>query len=106
WFHSEGHPISGVLQVLAAWALHPGDNGGIKIGAPPVLAPLSFVGLGLMGVLACSWRFAPEQTVQSLDSARDKHGEARSRGGPSTAGAPALAVRLGQSEDERRSIKQ
>ncbi len=71
WFHSEGHPISGVIQVLAAWALRPGDAGGIKVGAPPVLAPMAFVGLGSMGVLACSWRFGPEHTVQSLDSARE-----------------------------------
>jgi hypothetical protein len=53
WFHSKGHPISGLLQVLTAWVLRPGDNGGIKMDAPPLLAPLSFVGLGSMGVLAC-----------------------------------------------------
>jgi len=70
WFHSDGHPLSGVLQVLAAWTLRPGANGGIKLGAPPVLAPLAFVGLGSMGVLACSWRFAPVQSVQALDSPR------------------------------------
>ena len=68
WFHSDGHPISGVLQVLKAWALRPGANGGIKLGTPPVLAPLAFLGFGSMGVLACSWRFPSEQAVQSLDS--------------------------------------
>jgi hypothetical protein len=61
WFHSKGHPVSGLLQVLAAWTLRPGDNGGIKMGAPPVLAPLSFVGLGSMGVIACSWHLPPER---------------------------------------------
>lgn len=60
WFHSDGHPVSGVLQVLGAWTLRPGSNGGVKPGAPPVLAPLAFVGLGSMGVLACSWRFPSE----------------------------------------------
>jgi hypothetical protein len=84
WFHSDGHPISGVFQVLAAWALRPGDAGGIKMGAPPVLAPLAFVGLGSMGMLACSWRFPSEQTVQSLDSARDTDREAPSKVGLST----------------------
>jgi len=62
WFHSDGHPVSGVLQVFGAWLLRPGASGGIKQGAPPVLAPLAFVGLGSMGVLACSWRFPPEQS--------------------------------------------
>jgi len=98
WFHSEGHPISGVLQVLAAWALRPGDAGGIKMGAPPVLAPLAFVGLGSMGVLACSWRFASEQTVQSLDPARDTHSEAPSKAARSIVSSPAL-IRSGRSKE-------
>jgi hypothetical protein len=62
WFHSDGHPVSGVLQVLGAWLLRPGADGGIKLGAPPVMAPLAFVGLGSMGILACSWRFPTEQS--------------------------------------------
>ena len=70
WFHSKGHPISGVLQVFAAWALRPGDSGGIKTGEPPVLAPLAFVGLGSMGVLACWW-LLPEQAVQSLSASAE-----------------------------------
>src|SRR6266851_518823 len=60
WFQSKGNHISEVFRVLATWALRPGDAGGIKIGTPPVLAPLAFVGLGSMGVLACSWRFPVE----------------------------------------------
>jgi hypothetical protein len=100
WFHSEGHPISRVLQVLAAWALRPGENGGIKPGAPPVLAPLAFVGLGSMGVLACSWRFPSEQAVQPERS------QAQSRATPSTTGSAALALPSGRSEDDRPSIKQ
>ena len=75
WFHSDGHPISGVFQVLGAWALRPGDGGGVKTGAPPVLAPLAFVGLGSMGVLACWWRFAPTQAVQALDLAPDAYSD-------------------------------
>ena len=105
WFHSDGHPLSGVLQVLAAWTLRPGANGGIKLGSPPVLAPLAFVGLGSMGVLACSWRFPAERTVQSLDSARDMHSEAPSKAGLSTVSSRALK-RLGRSKDDRHSMKQ
>jgi hypothetical protein len=105
WFHSEGHPIAGVFRVLAAWALRPGDAGGIKIGVPPVLAPLAFVGLGSMGVLACSWRFPVEQTIQSLDSARDTHREASSKAALSTVSSGAID-RSAQSRDDRRSMKQ
>jgi hypothetical protein len=105
WFHSEGHPISGIFQVLAAWALRPGDAGGIKIGAPPVLAPLAFVGFGSVGVLACSWRFPPEQTVQPLDWARDTLSEARSKADLSTVDTRAL-IRSGRPGDDRRSMKQ
>ncbi len=100
WFHSDGHPISGVLQVLAAWALRPGDAGGIKMGVPPVLAPLAFVGLGSMGVLASSWRFPSEQAIQSLDSAQDMNGEASSKAGLSTVSSPAL-IRSGRTSAVR-----
>jgi hypothetical protein len=54
WFHSGGHPLRRVIQVLSAWALLPGQDGGIKIGSqPPALAPVAFCGLGLLGLLAC-----------------------------------------------------
>ncbi|GAC1594036.1 MAG: hypothetical protein NVS4B10_01280 [Myxococcales bacterium] len=54
WFHSNGHPLRRILQVLAAWALQPGQDGGIKLGSqPPALAPAAFCGLGLIGLLAC-----------------------------------------------------
>jgi hypothetical protein len=55
WFHSEGRPASSLRRVAAAWALPPGKDGGIKVGsAPPLLAPLAFCGLGLLGLLACA----------------------------------------------------
>jgi hypothetical protein len=54
WFHSAGHPLAHLLQVLSAWKLPPGQDGGTKIGsAPPVLAPGAFWGLGLIGLIAC-----------------------------------------------------
>jgi hypothetical protein len=55
WFHNHGHLLTGVTTVLQAWTapLHHED-------VPPPLAPLSFGGLGLLGVLACLRRFQPE----------------------------------------------
>ena len=52
WFHTKGHPISGVITVLSAWVqpLHKAD-------VPPQLAPLSFAGLGLLGTVVCARRF-------------------------------------------------
>ena len=54
WFHTGGHPFNGLREVLSAWALAPGQNGGIKVGShPPALAPLAFCGLGSLGLLVC-----------------------------------------------------
>ena len=53
WFHNHGHLIHGVT-VLSAW------NRPLQhTDAPPPLAPLSFLGLGLIGLLACARRFQP-----------------------------------------------
>lgn len=54
WFHNQGHPIAAVMTVLSAWTqpLHHPD-------APPPLAPLSFAGLGFLGMLSCARRFQP-----------------------------------------------
>ena len=55
WFHSDGRPARTFARVAAAWALPPGKDGGLKPGsAPPLLAPLAFCGLGLLGLLACA----------------------------------------------------
>jgi hypothetical protein len=57
WFHSNGRPVRAVARVVSAWTLSPGQNGGEKPGtAPPVLAPLAFSGLGLLGFLVCAGR--------------------------------------------------
>ncbi len=58
WFHNHGHLISAVITVLDAWVLPLHHEKG-----PPQLAPLSFAGLGLLGVLACLRRFQPPQTA-------------------------------------------
>ena len=55
WFYSDGRPLRSLAQAAAAWALPPGKDGGVRPGsAPPLLAPLAFCGLGLLGLLACS----------------------------------------------------
>lgn len=57
WFHTGGHPLRGVLAVVAAWAVPLGQDGGVKMGsAPPALAPLAFCGLGTLGLLICRSR--------------------------------------------------
>ena len=57
WFHTGGHLITGVGNVLRAWRVPLGQDGGIKIGSqPPALAPLAFCGLGTLGVLVCTGR--------------------------------------------------
>jgi hypothetical protein len=54
WFHTDGHLIGGLGDVLGAWRIPLGQNGGIKIGSkPPALAPLALCGLGTLGVLVC-----------------------------------------------------
>jgi hypothetical protein len=53
-FHTDGHPLRAVGDMLAIWRVPPGHNGGIKVGSrPPALAPLAFCGLGALGLLAC-----------------------------------------------------
>jgi hypothetical protein len=61
WFHSGGHPLTHALQVLSAWRVPPGQNGGIKIGSqPPTLAPAAFWGLASIGLIACFTGTVPE----------------------------------------------
>jgi hypothetical protein len=69
WFHSDGRPARSLFRVASAWALPPGKDGGMKPGsAPPLLAPLAFCGLGLLGLLACA-----------SDERRGQTGEYRSK---------------------------
>jgi hypothetical protein len=52
WLHSKGDPWMAMCMVLKVVCMMPGkiplDGGG-----PPVLAPLSLVGLGLLGLVIC-----------------------------------------------------
>ncbi len=55
WFHSKGHPLGALEQMLSVWiGSHPNPA-----KSPPLLAPLAFLGIGLLGVLACSRHFSP-----------------------------------------------
>jgi len=51
WLHNHGHIITDVSKVLLAWFKfeHLAD-------APPTLAPLTYAGLGVVGMLVCSVR--------------------------------------------------
>ncbi len=84
WLHTGKKPIQGLSRELSAWSMpvhggdesdHAGDNkssgeqssgeqhhhGGAALQHPPVLAPLSFFGLGVLGMLACASRFQPRE---------------------------------------------
>jgi len=87
WFHSAGHPLRGVTQVLSSFALAPGKDGGIKIGSePPPLAPAAFCGLGFIGLIACGHprrRTLPVAAGSSLArSPASASGPGRSAGSP------------------------
>ena len=51
WLHNRGHLVSAVMQVLSAWT-QPIRHKDV----PPQLAPLAFVGLGVLGMMACAKR--------------------------------------------------
>jgi hypothetical protein len=60
WFtdsrrHSNGHPDQALMHMLAAWYSNSPHRG------PPALAPLSFAGLGLIGMLACAERLQAKE---------------------------------------------
>jgi hypothetical protein len=48
-----------ITHVLRSWTVRPGQTGGVPPGSePPPLAPLSFCGLGALGLAACRERKA------------------------------------------------
>jgi hypothetical protein len=54
WFHSQGHPVHALGQIVDAWLSRPGSDAGVQIGsAPPVLAPAAFIGVGILGLISC-----------------------------------------------------
>jgi hypothetical protein len=70
WFHSKGDPVGNFRRVVTAWTLPPGSNGGVKTGSnPPEMAPLAFVGLGLIGLLCCSRGFHCDPSTSNTDQA-------------------------------------
>jgi hypothetical protein len=70
WFHGGNDHVGSVVRVLTAWRVPLGTNGGVKVGStPPELAPLAFVGLGLIGLLVCSRRFQCDPPTSNTDKA-------------------------------------
>jgi hypothetical protein len=70
WFHSKGDLVGNFRRVLTAWVVPVGANGGVKIGStPPELAPLAFIGLGLIGLLCCSKRFQCNSSTSKTELA-------------------------------------
>ena len=79
WLHTMGKPIQAFMGELSAWAepirpekpgqAEPEDDARAKKAespSPPALAPLAFVGLGLLGMLACAGRFQPNRAPDTV----------------------------------------
>ncbi len=63
WFHTGGHLLGGIRELLGAWRIPLGQDGGIKMGSrPPALAPFAFCGLGTLGLLVCAAPGAGQRT--------------------------------------------
>jgi hypothetical protein len=60
WLHNQGHLLRDLASVLEAWTRFEHHA-----NTPPTLAPLSFCGLGVLGMLACAARFQA-QSVPAL----------------------------------------
>ena len=55
WQHNEGHLFSNIGVWLSVWAgQHPDPN-----GQPPIVSPLAFAGLGVVGMVTCADRHRP-----------------------------------------------
>jgi hypothetical protein len=68
WFHSKGDPVGNFRRVLTAWAVPVGTNGGVKIGStPPEMAPMAFLGLGLIALLCCSRHFEGQSNLEGIE---------------------------------------
>src|SRR5262249_16118125 len=66
WFHTDGHVLGGIREMLGPWRIPLGQDGGNKMGSqPPALAPLAFCGIGALGLLVCA-----TSSVTALDKER------------------------------------
>ena len=54
WFHTNGRLIRSVQHEFSAWVRKIPDE-----DRPPALAPLAFIGFGILGALACAKHFQP-----------------------------------------------
>jgi len=53
YFHSDGHLIEHLLELMRVWIIPPNEGAEIAAHYPPIVAPLAFVGLGAIGLLFC-----------------------------------------------------
>jgi len=53
YFHSDGHLIEHLMELMRVWIIPPKEGAEIAAHYPPILAPLAFVGLGAIGLLFC-----------------------------------------------------
>lgn len=65
WMHNHGKPVQGVQRIAAAWSqpiqkTESESRNEPALEEPPVLAPLAFFGLGILGMLSCASRFQTE----------------------------------------------
>ncbi|MBS1954237.1 MAG: hypothetical protein JST89_08625 [Cyanobacteria bacterium SZAS-4] len=68
YFHSEGHLIWRFMELTRVWLIPPSQGAEIAAHYPPVLAPLSFMGLGLIGMLFCFENGGPASASKGLQS--------------------------------------
>lgn len=52
YFHSEGHFFERLAELVKVWLVNVEDGAKIASPHPPLLAPLAFVGLGLLGLFS------------------------------------------------------
>jgi hypothetical protein len=54
WYHTNGRVVRALQHSLSAWIRKIPDE-----DKPPAFAPLTFAGIGILGVLVCAKRFQP-----------------------------------------------
>jgi hypothetical protein len=77
WFHTDGHLAQAASRWLTSILSAPGQVLSLE-STPPMMAPLAFMGLGLLGLLLCLERMAADR--QSARRAAEDR--------PATAGRP------------------
>jgi hypothetical protein len=53
FFHSEGHFVARLMEIVTVWTGSLQSGAAIKAAHPPLLAPFAFMGLGSIGLIFC-----------------------------------------------------